>query len=405
MMKKARIFLRKLTKKQAIIGVFVLLVVLSSGLFYLQKRAETTRAEVVTRLKADFKDKIKALDNIQKEIKDSYLDEKSGFLKQTTAKADINKIEKKLSGLKLQNKVEDKQLEKDKATYNQKILDVSKSFENLSITFEAQTQTNALFEAKTPVLVDKNVKKDATIVDDLKVETVNEIYVKDLNDNEFSKAVEALKAEALNQLKYIDTQKKAVATLFKDGQPQDNEEGYNKIKVEVDKIKNGKFKKDLHAKLEQVKKVIDENNQKEVDEKARQEAEQAAASSGGTAVQGSDGSWSVQTSSGQVVAPNQASSGTSGTTNSGSVATPTTPNAPSQPSTPSTPVQPTTPSAPTIVAGAIGNSGMLFNSIAEAQAWVDTQVWDEKNKWFMMSDQVVDVVYSDGSRKWTVNFF
>jgi hypothetical protein len=392
--------LKKLSKKQLAIGVFILFLILGGGVIFAQQKAIEGRKAETTEI---IKKNTTQLKQLTQQIQGYYL--KGGYLKKTVTQSVLKDLEQSLAKQKLD--------EPTKA-YNTQYQSVETALKQLSENFLIQTKINALFEIKTPVIVEKTVKKDGVIVDNLKTDIINDINAPKV-DNEWSQSIETLKTEALNQVNQIESATKLVNDLFQDNKPQDNEAGYNQAIAEVNKIRNEASKKKLSDKLSQVKKVVDEANKKEAEAKQavqKQEAEQAAASSGGTAVQGSDGSWSVQTSSGQVVAPSQAASGnynsgsTSGnSSNTGnSSAGSATSSVPSTPSTPSQPSQPSTPSAPTIVAGAVGNSGMLFNSENEAIAWADSQTWNESSQWYLKAGRVVDVVYSDGSRKWTVDF-
>ena len=70
---------------------------------------------------------------------------------------------------------------------------------------------------------------------------------------------------------------------------------------------------------------------------------------------------------------------------------------------------PSTPQVPTIVDGYIGNSGMLFDSAFEASVWADGQLADDGmlgaagNGW--KGFDLIAVFYSDGSKKFSINFY
>ncbi|SJZ75459.1 hypothetical protein SAMN02745116_01342 [Pilibacter termitis] len=401
--------LQNLQKKHVIAGVVGVFVVLIGLTFVVTKNVEAKRAEAIAEQKKEFEKKSKDLESIQSEIKGLWEDETKGFLKKEVSEDTFKKLQKQFSEHKIAKEVENKQVESAKNDYNKEIAKTTKVFGDFEVTFNSQTKTNALFKA--PVVIGKEVKKDGTISDGLTIEKINEVDTEVLN-NEFSKAVAELKKIATDQVNGITNSKKAVEALFKDGKPLDNEENYNKVKKEVEKIKNETAKKELLAKLDQVKKVVEEKK-KVAEEKAKKEAEEkkaaekaeaeaAAEQSGGKAVQDDSGNWAVETPQGVTVAPSQAApqaqapsnNNNGSSTGGGNTASPQTP-AP-QPA-PSQPV--------TIVAGAVGNSGMIFDTESEADAWATAERWKEGGKWFKKSQQVVDIVYSDGSRKWTVNFF
>ena len=70
---------------------------------------------------------------------------------------------------------------------------------------------------------------------------------------------------------------------------------------------------------------------------------------------------------------------------------------------------PSTPQVPTIVDGYIGNSGMLFDTAFEAKVWADGQLADDSmlgaagNGW--QGFDLIAVFYSDGSKKFSINFY
>lgn len=66
---------------------------------------------------------------------------------------------------------------------------------------------------------------------------------------------------------------------------------------------------------------------------------------------------------------------------------------------------PEKPQEPTIVEGQIGNSGMLFATQEEASAWANSQIDDPESPWFAKGWVDSGVIYSDGTIKWTINFY
>ncbi|EPI2198979.1 LysM peptidoglycan-binding domain-containing protein [Enterococcus hirae] len=68
---------------------------------------------------------------------------------------------------------------------------------------------------------------------------------------------------------------------------------------------------------------------------------------------------------------------------------------------------PSKPQAPTIVVGKVGNSGMIFDTVEEANKWANQQFADPNSQWGNnYSGFWADVIiYSDGTQKYTVDFY
>lgn len=70
---------------------------------------------------------------------------------------------------------------------------------------------------------------------------------------------------------------------------------------------------------------------------------------------------------------------------------------------------PSTPQAPTIIDGYIGNSDRLFDTAFEANVWADGQLAEDSilgaagNGW--QGFELIAVFYSDGSKKFSINFY
>lgn len=97
--------------------------------------------------------------------------------------------------------------------------------------------------------------------------------------------------------------------------------------------------------------------------------------------------------------------------NSGSTTTPSQPNQPNNGGSQGGNTGTTTPSkpqAPTIVAGKVGNSGMIFNTVKEAIDWGNDQLDDPNSEWVSKGyTRFVGgpIIYSDGTIKYTVDFY
>jgi len=70
---------------------------------------------------------------------------------------------------------------------------------------------------------------------------------------------------------------------------------------------------------------------------------------------------------------------------------------------------PSQPQAPTIVSGYIGNSGKVFDTALEANTWADEQMDKDfdlgsaGNGW--TGYKLIQVYYSDGTKKFSIDFY
>ena len=64
------------------------------------------------------------------------------------------------------------------------------------------------------------------------------------------------------------------------------------------------------------------------------------------------------------------------------------------------PTQPSKPATPTIVSGYIGNTGLLFNTYAEAYDYGEQKamIEEQAERWI-----IIGVFYSDGTKKYSVD--
>ena len=92
--------------------------------------------------------------------------------------------------------------------------------------------------------------------------------------------------------------------------------------------------------------------------------------------------------------------------------TPVEPTEPSKPTEPETPVEPTEPEKPVTPEKDttpinLGNSGMTFNSQAEAISYGESQIRDEKSKWFGYGFSGIELVNKEYEQlgQWTVDFY
>ena len=89
--------------------------------------------------------------------------------------------------------------------------------------------------------------------------------------------------------------------------------------------------------------------------------------------------------------------------------TPVEPTEPSKPTEPEKPIEPTEPTEPEKDTTPInlGNSGMTFNSQAEAISYGELQIRDEKSKWFGYGFSGIELVNKEYEQlgQWTVDFY
>ncbi|MDR0922099.1 MAG: hypothetical protein LBM95_06945 [Lactobacillales bacterium] len=302
-------------------GAIVVLAV-GGGIAY-KVHADKVYSKNVEEIKTELVAQTNSLESIEKQA-GRLQDVKTGYLKKGLTSEEVAKLKKSLSSsLDLKN-VKKSDVASEVNTYDNKASDIKGELAKIEDKLNAQTTVNKFYLEEKPAIDGNVVVKDLPIIDDLKADDVKsakeKYYQAKLTKDtttQWQASINVLIDNAEAQVKGIEDATKAVNDLFKDNKPQDNEDGYNKAKTQVDKLKNKKAKKALNDKLAQVKKVVDEVNKKEADEKAKAEAETkkteekskaeaVAQQTGGKAVQNDDGSWSVSTPSGNVVTPDQA---------------------------------------------------------------------------------------------------
>ena len=269
----------------------------------------------------------------------------------------------------------------------------------------------------------------------------------------FEKAINNGIDSAEKQVAQVEKATKAVDNLVKNGKATDKvtKETAEQAKKEVEAIKSETIKKTFDDEL----KVIEDKVQAEAkvkEEKAKSEAEAKAKEVGGQVEKQADGTFVVKANDGQVyqakgdgkvevVKPTQNTSTSQPNTNTGTNTQPsnngsgntqtqpsqpsnnagntqsqptqpsnngggTTQTQPSQPTQPSnngggnTPTQPSKPATPTIVSGYIGNTGLLFNTYAEAYDYGEQKamIEEQAERWI-----IIGVFYSDGTKKYSVD--
>lgn len=424
---------------------------------YTQQQAYQAKVEsVASSIDAD----AQTLKTLQDKINQAYTDNKKTFLKATFTKQALKDLEKSIEDYQekfaklIKVYAELKESDTGDFAFKKTSLDegqktLKADFKVLSTKAKKQFAVNQLFEK--PYLVgnkttDQPIKATVKKADVEKVKQSS--YTKNVTEKQsFEKAINNGIDSAEKQVAQVEKATKAVDNLVKNGKATDKvtKETAEQAKKEVEAIKSETIKKTFDDEL----KVIEDKVQAEAkvkEEKAKSEAEAKAKEVGGQVEKQADGTFVVKANDGQVyqakgdgkvevVKPTQNTSTSQPNTNtgtntqpsnngSGNTQTPTQPsnnggNTQTQPSdnggggtTEQPPVnQPVVPTQP------LGNSGMLFDTLGQAQDYAEGQVHDPNSQWFeayfmvnegdyskMYGWRAYGIKMSDGSYKYTVNF-
>ena len=427
---------------------------------YTQQQAYQAKVESVA---SSVDKETKTLKELQAKINQAYTDNKKTFLKATFTKQALKDLEKSLEDYQekfaklikvyaelKESDTGDFAFTKAKLESGQKALKVD--FKALANKAEKQFAVNDLFEK--PYLVgnkttDQPIKATVKKADVEKVKQSS--YTKNATDKQpFEQALNKGIESAEAQVAQVEKATKAVSELYNKNKVTDkaNKETLESAKKEVGAIKNTTIKKTFDKALKAIENKV-KADEKAKEEKAKTEAETKAKEVGGKVEKQADGSFVVKANDGQVyqakgdgkvevVKPTQNTSTNTPTTqpntnagtttqpsNNGSGNTQTQPSQPTQPSnngggntqtqptqpsnngggnTPAQPTQPSKPATPTIVSGYIGNTGRVWSSEDEASIWADNQLKQSIiSGGSIRSWSVVEILYSDGSRKYSVD--
>ncbi len=265
--------MEKLSKKTKLIitsvGVIAALAVGGSVYASNQSKQKLDEAQKVITTKTT------GLTDLEVKINKLFDDKDNNFLAKNVTKDQVKTLREEFDRLSI-----GKQTEKvDLKEYNKEAGDTEKALKALEKKVDAQTAINQLFkqEKENAALNGSVVKKDLSIVDDLKKETVEstkkEYYKKD-SKTAYDKAINDLIVNAENQVKQIETAKQAVSKIFKENKVISTDHKlYDTAKTETDKIKNAKAKKSLNDQLSKVKTDIEK---KAEESKKQSEAKEAA---------------------------------------------------------------------------------------------------------------------------------
>lgn len=260
------------------IGVIVVIVV-GIGIVFFQKQAKITAAQkdVTTIEKATTKD-----GELYKEVASLY-DDQHDFLakevKATTIKETTEKIQKQQEEVeKLKNDFGTK-LTTKKAEENLKKLeqDATKANKKLAI----QTKTNELFSSKEVAIDGDNVKDQLPITIDLTQKKITAITdtVKEEKElkGKWQESIDSILKNATEQVTEVEKIQKLFSESFDGNVPKETvqQNEYNTLNKEVEKVKNAELKAGYTEKLLLMKAMIDTNDKLNELNQQQQAAEQA----------------------------------------------------------------------------------------------------------------------------------
>lgn len=414
---------------------------------YTQQQAYQAKVEsVASSIDAD----AQTLKTLQDKINQAYTDNKKTFLKATFTKQALKDLEKSIEDYQekfaklIKVYAELKESDTGDFAFKKTSLDegqktLKADFKVLSTKAKKQFAVNQLFEK--PYLVgnkttDQPIKATVKKADVEKVKQSS--YTKNVTDKQpFEQALNKGIESAEAQVNQVEKATKAVSELYNKDKVTDkaNKETLEKAKQEVNAIKNATIKKTFDKALKAIEDKVNAD-EKAKEEKAKSEAEAKAKEVGGKVEKQADGSFVVKSSDGteykatgdgkiEIVTPkatqpapsnNQATPSNNGggntqaqpsqPSNNGGGNTQTQPSQPTQPSnngggnTQTQPTQPSKPATPTIVSGYIGNTGLLFNTYAEAYDYGEQKamIEEQAERWI-----IIGVFYSDGTKKYSVD--
>ena len=414
---------------------------------YTQQQAYQAKVEsVASSIDAD----AQTLKTLQDKINQAYTDNKKTFLKATFTKQALKDLEKSIEDYQekfaklIKVYAELKESDTGDFAFKKTSLDegqktLKADFKVLSTKAKKQFAVNQLFEK--PYLVgnkttDQPIKATVKKADVEKVKQSS--YTKNVTDKQpFEQALNKGIESAEAQVNQVEKATKAVSELYNKDKVTDkaNKETLEKAKQEVNAIKNATIKKTFDKALKAIEDKVNAD-EKAKEEKAKSEAEAKAKEVGGKVEKQADGSFVVKSSDGteykatgdgkiEIVTPkatqpaqsnNQPAPSNNGSgntqaqpsqpSNNGGGNTQTQPSQPTQPSnngggnTQPQPTQPSKPATPTIVSGYIGNTGLLFNTYAEAYDYGEQKamIEEQAERWI-----IIGVFYSDGTKKYSVD--
>lgn len=437
-------------KKMIIVGTAAAVAVLAVGGVTYTAMQKKQYEQSVTKVEKFLSGSKESHEKAKKAIKDSYLNEKKEFLKPNiddkSMKETKEKVEAYTKNALDSKKQVDSLMEKDKKRLSVQVeqqaaqaKELQQEQKALDNKYQEQKTVNNLFEK--PYLngdkqTDQAIKPMTKKAD---VATTKKTYYtpKVTEKQPFEKAINNGIESAEKQVAQVEKATKAVDNLVKNGKATDKvtKETAEQAKKEVEAIKSETIKKTFDDEL----KVIEDKvkaDEKAKEEKAKTEAETKAKEVGGKVEKQADGSFVVKSSDGteykatgdgkiEIVTPkatqpapsnNQATPSNNGggntqaqpsqPSNNGGGNTQTQPSQPTQPSnngggnTQTQPTQPSKPATPTIVSGYIGNTGLLFNTYAEAYDYGEQKamIEEQAERWI-----IIGVFYSDGTKKYSVD--
>ncbi|MBP2098795.1 hypothetical protein [Enterococcus rivorum] len=214
------------------------------------------------------------LKELNKDINKLFDSKDPNFLVKGVTEGQVDELKSKTDPIFIVAEEKNKKI--DFSEYNREKMSTVESMDKLETAFKTQSAINNLYkkDKETLAMNGSDVKKDLPIVDDLKTETVETTkkeFFKQDSKVPYEKVVNELILNTENQLKQIAVAKQAVVKVFKDNKVISTDSKlYDAAKVETDKIKNEKAKKELADQLTKVKADIDKKA-KEAEEKKKAE--------------------------------------------------------------------------------------------------------------------------------------
>lgn len=278
-------------KKKVNWGVVGATLIVAGGMavFTINEQNYSRQVEAVTSELSTHK---KQLQKIETEIAGLYADEHKQFLSSDVTQAKIDSLKKTIEKYKSDATTHAKKVEtlrkQDQETCQKELVDITKLDEKINevqVIFDQTQAVNSLFQ--TPYIENAEINEEATIIDDLNSEMIEEqkekIELENLEENEFSSAISKAIKFAENQLAQIEKVRKVVEELYKDGKPTDKvtRETLESVKKEVELIKNEKARKSFNEPLKAIEEKITTDEKAEAErvaaEEAKRQEEQAVA--------------------------------------------------------------------------------------------------------------------------------
>lgn len=302
-------------KKKIIITIVVLLGTLTVGGTIYAVVQSREHMENMENAKKQMEFEQQTLDSILTQLESYNLD--GGYLAKDLTAKKLDEVEKSLNMVK--ESYIDFHIKKDDLNDERKVIkqdkkSIQQNIDGLKDKVQLQQKVNKLFGKD--VLVGSEVSEQA-VADNLPKELVQKLKDEDIikvkEDSKWKDTLVTSIDNAISQLDQIELAQKKVAGVFKNGEVVNGvtRDVYNKVKTEVDKVKNENSKSGLTDTLTKVLKVVEADELKVKEEaEARAQAEKAEAQEVEKANSPSNGGTSMANNSSSNVTSNSNSSNT-----------------------------------------------------------------------------------------------